>query len=95
MVPQRRPTARSEESAYEPPAPSGAVTLDRVIGMPTQDARALQARARAFVSGEAVDGRAAPGKWSARRTLLFAVGASVMLWAGIFAVGWAILKSYT
>lgn len=94
MVPQRRPTVRSEESAYEPPAAS-AVALDRVIGMPTQDARALQARARAFARGEAIADRTAPGKWSSRRTLAFAVGASILLWGGIFAMGWAILKSYT
>jgi len=94
MVPQRRPNARSEESAYEPPAAS-AVTLDHVIGAPTQDARALQARARAFARGEAVSDRTAPGQWSSRRTLAFAVGASVLLWAGIFAMGWAILKSYS
>jgi hypothetical protein len=93
MIPLRRPEEAPETAetqvAAEPPArleptPSARSSLD---------VHELQVRAEAWAVGRALD-RAAEGhgRWSARRSLAFMVGATLFLWSCIFAVGWLVAR---
>ena len=77
MVPLRQ---AADQAKAKTPA-----RLEPAFHAPSGDARALQAMASAAF-------RRSPVKWSPRRTAVFIVVASSVLWAAIFALGSALLR---
>ena len=89
MLSLRREPMRPEERVYAPP-PARSRVLERVFQVPTADARSLQAQARAWAEAESEPQE----KWSARLSLAFAVGASAILWGGIIALGFGLVRAF-